>query len=146
MIITEKQTDGIFLMKFKIFKTDTNSTLIYYFVNDYSCKTLSLFQSPTSMKITLRLLLEGKSKSLAEDLNTEYRLCQRCVEDRDFYEGVRAGKCGQYCQPFDLDNPVVLQKVVFLANKSLLIVNIWENYEIIIVKKQQHNSCSILEC
>jgi len=46
--------------------------------------------SPTSMKITLRLLLEGKSRSLAEDLQVEYRLSQRCCEDKDFYEGVRA--------------------------------------------------------
>lgn len=46
--------------------------------------------SPTSMKITLRLLLEGKGRSLADDLQVEYRLSQRCVEDKDFYEGVRA--------------------------------------------------------
>ncbi|GFO30323.1 3-hydroxyisobutyryl-coa hydrolase, mitochondrial [Plakobranchus ocellatus] len=46
--------------------------------------------SPTSMKITLRLLLEGRDKSLAEDLRVEYRLSQRCVEDHDFHEGVRA--------------------------------------------------------
>ncbi|KAH9505521.1 hypothetical protein Btru_057493 [Bulinus truncatus] len=46
--------------------------------------------SPTSLKITLRLLLEGKNRSLAEDLVVEYRLSQRCLKDRDFYEGVRA--------------------------------------------------------
>ncbi|GFR95740.1 3-hydroxyisobutyryl-CoA hydrolase, mitochondrial [Elysia marginata] len=46
--------------------------------------------SPTSMKISLRLLLEGKSRNLAEDLQVEYRLSQRCVEDKDFHEGVRA--------------------------------------------------------
>lgn len=46
--------------------------------------------SPTSMKISLRLLLEGKGRSLAEDLQVEYRLSQRCVEDNDFHEGVRS--------------------------------------------------------
>ncbi|BFZ22788.1 hypothetical protein BsWGS_25827 [Bradybaena similaris] len=46
--------------------------------------------SPTSLKITLRLLHEGKNRSLAENLVVEYRLSQKCVADRDFYEGVRA--------------------------------------------------------
>uniref|UniRef100_A0A0B7B173 3-hydroxyisobutyryl-CoA hydrolase, mitochondrial n=1 Tax=Arion vulgaris TaxID=1028688 RepID=A0A0B7B173_9EUPU len=46
--------------------------------------------SPTSMKISLRLLLEGKNRSLGEDLIVECRLSQRCIEDKDFYEGVRA--------------------------------------------------------
>ena len=49
------------------------------------------------MKISLRLLLEGKGQSLAEDLQVEYRLSQRCVEDKDFHEGVRAGEA----QPVD---------------------------------------------
>ena len=31
--------------------------------------------------------------SLQEVLVMEYRLSQRCVEDKDFYEGVRAGTC-----------------------------------------------------
>lgn len=44
------------------------------------------------MKITLRLINEGASKTLQDDLQTEYRLSQRCIEDKDFYEGVRAGK------------------------------------------------------
>lgn len=44
------------------------------------------------MKITLRLLNEGVSRTLQDDLQVEYRLSQRCIEDKDFYEGVRAGK------------------------------------------------------
>ena len=44
------------------------------------------------MKISLRLLLEGKQRTLADDLQVEYRLSQRCVEDKDFHEGVRAGE------------------------------------------------------
>lgn len=46
--------------------------------------------SPVSMKITLRLLNEGATRTLQDDLQIEYRLSQRCIEDKDFYEGVRA--------------------------------------------------------
>lgn len=46
--------------------------------------------SPTSLKITLRQLLEGAKLSLADCLKMEYRLTQRCMEDTDFYEGIRA--------------------------------------------------------
>ena len=71
----------------------TTCDILWYFMGlviYISFKCLCI-QSPTSMKITLRLLLEGKSRSLAEDLQVEYRLSQRCCEDKDFYEGVRAG-------------------------------------------------------
>ncbi len=43
------------------------------------------------MKITLRQLLEGADMSLQDVLQMEYRLSQRCMLDKDFYEGVRAG-------------------------------------------------------
>lgn len=46
--------------------------------------------SPTSMKVTLRQLQEGSKLSLAECLKMEYRLTQRCMENNDFYEGIRA--------------------------------------------------------
>ncbi|KAL4228647.1 hypothetical protein ACF0H5_011692 [Mactra antiquata] len=46
--------------------------------------------SPVSMKITLRLINEGVTRTLQDDLQIEYRLSQRCIEDKDFYEGVRA--------------------------------------------------------
>ncbi|XP_035296831.1 3-hydroxyisobutyryl-CoA hydrolase, mitochondrial isoform X5 [Cricetulus griseus] len=46
--------------------------------------------SPTSLKITLRQLLEGSSKTLQEVLTMEYRLTQACMEGHDFHEGVRA--------------------------------------------------------
>jgi 3-hydroxyisobutyryl-CoA hydrolase len=46
--------------------------------------------SPTSMKVTLRLLEEGLHVTLAQDLKTEHRLAQRFVRDKDLYEGVRA--------------------------------------------------------
>lgn len=46
--------------------------------------------SPTSLKITLRQLMEGSSKTLQEVLTMEYRLTQACMEGHDFHEGVRA--------------------------------------------------------
>ncbi|XP_036279089.2 3-hydroxyisobutyryl-CoA hydrolase, mitochondrial isoform X1 [Pipistrellus kuhlii] len=46
--------------------------------------------SPTSLKITLRQLTEGSSKSLQDVLTMEYRLSQACVGGHDFPEGVRA--------------------------------------------------------
>ncbi|XP_008833844.1 3-hydroxyisobutyryl-CoA hydrolase, mitochondrial isoform X2 [Nannospalax galili] len=46
--------------------------------------------SPTSLKITLRQLMEGSSKTLQEVLTMEYRLTQACMGGHDFHEGVRA--------------------------------------------------------
>ncbi|XP_021527690.2 3-hydroxyisobutyryl-CoA hydrolase, mitochondrial isoform X1 [Aotus nancymaae] len=46
--------------------------------------------SPTSLKITLRQLMEGSSKTLQEVLTMEYRLSQACVRGHDFHEGIRA--------------------------------------------------------
>ncbi|XP_025129149.2 3-hydroxyisobutyryl-CoA hydrolase, mitochondrial isoform X1 [Bubalus bubalis] len=46
--------------------------------------------SPTSLKITLRQLMEGSSKTLPEVLIMEYRLSQACMKGHDFHEGVRA--------------------------------------------------------
>ncbi|XP_077010566.1 3-hydroxyisobutyryl-CoA hydrolase, mitochondrial isoform X2 [Tamandua tetradactyla] len=45
--------------------------------------------SPTSLKITLRQLMEGSSKTLQEVLTMEYQLSQACMEGHDFHEGVR---------------------------------------------------------
>lgn len=60
--------------------------------SEWSLNQLNLLKkmSPTSLKITFRQLLEGASKDLAGCLNMEYRLGQHCLEDKDFYEGVRA--------------------------------------------------------
>ncbi|KAM4836359.1 3-hydroxyisobutyryl-CoA hydrolase, mitochondrial isoform 1-T2 [Thomomys bottae] len=52
-------------------------------------KTLSKM-SPMSLKITLRQLIEGSSKTLQEVLTMEYRLSQACMVNHDFHEGVRA--------------------------------------------------------
>jgi 3-hydroxyisobutyryl-CoA hydrolase len=46
--------------------------------------------SPTSMKVTHRQVKEGRYRSFEECLMIEYRLSQRFIEGKDFYEGVRA--------------------------------------------------------
>ena len=47
-------------------------------------------RSPTSLKVSLRHVLECRNKSLRETLMTDYRLGCRFLDGPDFYEGVRA--------------------------------------------------------
>lgn len=48
-------------------------------------------RSPTSLKLTLRLLRAGrKSSSLVECLEREFTVASELLRNRDFYEGVRA--------------------------------------------------------
>lgn len=66
--------------------------------------------SPTSMKVTLRQIREGKTlATLKECLQMEYRLVRRCCEDQDFYEGVRSVLVDRDGNP--KWNPDSLQKV-----------------------------------
>ena len=55
------------------------SLLIRVSIKSHCCRFLFFlpFQSPTSMKITLRQLQEGSKLNLGECLKMEYRLCQR---------------------------------------------------------------------
>uniref|UniRef100_A0A0N4V1K4 3-hydroxyisobutyryl-CoA hydrolase, mitochondrial n=1 Tax=Enterobius vermicularis TaxID=51028 RepID=A0A0N4V1K4_ENTVE len=46
--------------------------------------------SPTSLKVTLRQLLEGAKINFSEVFTMEYRLSQRFMLDHDFHEGCRA--------------------------------------------------------
>uniref|UniRef100_A0A6B0V9U4 3-hydroxyisobutyryl-CoA hydrolase, mitochondrial n=1 Tax=Ixodes ricinus TaxID=34613 RepID=A0A6B0V9U4_IXORI len=46
--------------------------------------------SPLSLKVTFRAFQEGPGLTLEDALKMEFRLCQRFMEDSDFYEGVRA--------------------------------------------------------
>ncbi|GAB6032377.1 hypothetical protein CHUAL_011019 [Chamberlinius hualienensis] len=46
--------------------------------------------SPTSLKITFKLLQEGKRYDLKHCLEMECRLAFTCLKNHDFYEGVRA--------------------------------------------------------
>lgn len=60
--------------------------------SDWSRAQLNILgkMSPTSMKVTFRQMVEGAHLTLAQDLKMEYRLSQRFIRDKDFYEGVRA--------------------------------------------------------
>jgi len=46
--------------------------------------------SPSSMKITLRLLQGGAIRGMQDNFQVEYRLTQHILKEKDFYEGVRA--------------------------------------------------------
>jgi len=51
---------------------------------------LLLARSPTSLKVTLQALRNGKHRGLRDCLSMEYQLMQHFLESPDFYEGVRA--------------------------------------------------------
>jgi len=53
-------------------------------------RALLLTKSPTSLKITLRQLAQGRGFDIEAALALEYRLTQHVVAGHDFYEGVRA--------------------------------------------------------
>ncbi|MGE3969066.1 MAG: enoyl-CoA hydratase/isomerase family protein [Dongiaceae bacterium] len=46
-------------------------------------------KSPTSLKVTLRQLSEGRTLSFEDCMRLEYRLVLRFMENHDFFEGVR---------------------------------------------------------
>lgn len=60
--------------------------------SEWAMSTLKLISkmSPTSLKITLRQLQLGKTMTLRECLQMDFRLAVHCVIDSDFKEGVRA--------------------------------------------------------
>jgi len=47
-------------------------------------------KSPTSLKVTLRQVREGKKLDFEDCMRLEFRLTNRCMRGHDFYEGVRA--------------------------------------------------------
>lgn len=49
-----------------------------------------LAASPTSLEIAFRAIREGRGKSLRECLVTDFRIAQRLMKQRDYFEGVRA--------------------------------------------------------
>ncbi len=49
-----------------------------------------LARSPTSLKITHRLVRRARRLDLRDTLKHDFRLACRCLEGHDFYEGVRA--------------------------------------------------------
>lgn len=60
--------------------------------NAFAQKTLDTLKtkSPTSLKLSYRLLREGRTLSLNRCLEMEFRLALRTMKGHDFYEGVRA--------------------------------------------------------
>jgi len=48
--------------------------------------------SPTSLKVTFKQMKEGAQLSLADCLRMEYRMSMHFLENKDFFEGVRAGE------------------------------------------------------
>lgn len=60
--------------------------------SEWAMDTLKLMSkmSPTSLKVTLRQLQLGKTMTLRECLQMEFRLAAHCCIDSDFKEGVRA--------------------------------------------------------
>lgn len=60
--------------------------------SEWAMSTLKLLSkmSPTSLKVTLRQLQLGKSMTLRECLQMEFRLAAHCCINSDFKEGVRA--------------------------------------------------------
>ncbi len=82
----------------KIFEQDTVEkifTVLKTFIDDgndfaKSIEKELLFKSPTSLKITMKQILEAKNMSLEDELIMEYRMVQKCQSSGDFYEGVRA--------------------------------------------------------
>ncbi|KRZ97889.1 3-hydroxyisobutyryl-CoA hydrolase, mitochondrial, partial [Trichinella sp. T8] len=61
-----------------------------FFLNCILSVTDCLFQSPTSLKITLRQLKAGMWLEFRECFQMEYRISQRCVKEHDLTEGIRA--------------------------------------------------------
>eukprot|EP01095_Lingulamoeba_sp_RSL-Kostka_P016337 TRINITY_DN795_c3_g1_i1.p1 TRINITY_DN795_c3_g1~~TRINITY_DN795_c3_g1_i1.p1 ORF type:complete len:397 (+),score=93.99 TRINITY_DN795_c3_g1_i1:162-1352(+) len=47
-------------------------------------------KSPSSMKVTFECIRRGKSLSISEVLEMEFKVAMRCMRNHDFYEGVRS--------------------------------------------------------
>lgn len=60
--------------------------------SEWAAKQLATLKkmSPTSMKVTMKQLEHGANMTLQQVLQMEYRITQHCIQDHDFYEGVRA--------------------------------------------------------
>ncbi len=58
----------------------------------WAAETLAVLRSksPTSVKVTFRLLREARQRDFEADMKMEYRLAQRFMATDDFFEGVRA--------------------------------------------------------
>lgn len=62
-------------------------------------RTAMATKSPTSLKVTLRQLIDGQGLDIEAALALEYRLTQHMMQGHDFYEGVRAALVDKDQQP-----------------------------------------------
>ncbi len=60
--------------------------------DDFAAATLStmLSRSPTSLRVTWRQIREGAALSMDECMRMEFRVLNRMLTGKDFYEGIRA--------------------------------------------------------
>jgi hypothetical protein len=74
-------------------------------------RTLSQLESasPTSLKVTFKLIRQGKNLTFAENFAREYRVAARMMESADFFEGVDAKVISKHNQP--KWNPATLDQV-----------------------------------
>jgi len=79
--------------------------------SEWAMSTLQLISkmSPTAMKVTLRQIQLGKTMTLRECLQMEFRLAVNCCMDTEFKEGVRALLIDKDQQP--KWNPDTIEKV-----------------------------------
>lgn len=56
----------------------------------FETKSMLLSKSPTSLKVTLRQLQQGKKQSLVDCFKMEFALSMNFMNNPDFYEGVRS--------------------------------------------------------
>jgi enoyl-CoA hydratase len=61
--------------------------------------TTLLRKSPTSLKVTLQALVEGKQMDFDNCLKMESRIANRFLEGHDFYEGIRAAIVAKDYEP-----------------------------------------------
>ena len=67
----------------------------------FAAETLATMRtrSPTSMAVTFRQIVQGRSLSMSECMNMEFRILNRMLAGHDFYEGIRAAIVDKDRQP-----------------------------------------------
>jgi len=65
--------------------------------------------SPTSLKVVLKQMKEGKSLDLKGCLQMEFKIAQQMMSGKDFFEGVRAMLIDKDKKP--IWNPSTLEEV-----------------------------------
>lgn len=70
-------------------------------MDEFAGRTLATIRSrsPTSMAVAFRQIERGRSLSMAECMNMEFRILNRMLAGHDFYEGIRAAIVDKDRQP-----------------------------------------------